>query len=273
MLTNEYVDAVFQIISSNERPHGLKASTLGQLIRRGLPNESWSTFGFRSLKSLLLHLEQQSLIRTGDDDTGAFAVWVSKTTSVATPPQTQKYSPLRKDVWLAFVASQPHGKRFVDRTSGTVRMGLQDSPHPAEQWTEIVPIPETEQKDWARHFVATHCASQTKLLSTLTGPTWFTQFANELRASSPELSRLWNRVRSEKVSSHVKSWCEKHKIEPEIAFAQRADVTPQAAHSGPIAGSIEPRRAILLAAISKMSTDELVQLSIPARYLLREMGI
>lgn len=270
----EYLDSVLQIIRSNGfKLEGFKASTLGALIRRALPDDDWRDHGFPTLKSLLQHIEQNSsAITTGNDSSGAFAVWIkTRPPEAISTALARKYSPLKKEIWLAFVSAQPLGKRFIHRTSGTVRMGLRESPHPAEQWVEIVPVSDNEQRRWAESFIESNCADSALKIS-LDSPHWFSLFASALRNLDPGLARNWNRSRSERISKHVTACFEKHKLDPAIAFVQANSTVSEP----PVAdkkGTDERARVVLLAAIARMSTNELAQLPIPARYLLREVGL
>lgn len=280
MQPTEYVDAVFQIIKTHEQPDGLKASKLGQLIRRAFPNEPRKSFGFQTLKDVLTPLEQRGLIRTGEDRDRAFAVWTTGETQspIAVVAPTKKYNPLKSEIWLAFVSSKPLGKRYMHRTDKTVRMGLVESPHPADQWVEIAQIGEEEQKSWARKFATTSStADPQRLIAALEGPNWFVEFVKALRVVEPNLAREWNKTRTEKVSACVAKWCEQHKIELSTVFAQRPLREPSVGAIGTLEGSLRQgstrdARELIMAALSRMSAHELSQLQIPAHYLLREMG-
>ncbi len=279
MNVSDYLDSVLQIVRTNERPSGLKASTLGLLIIRSLPGERWTKFGFPTLKSLLQQLEQRGVVRLGDDAQGAFAVWPASAlkpgplpTPMPTPPPSQKYNPLRRDFWLAFAAASTLGRRFASRTTGAVRMGLAERPHPADQWIEITPISDEVQKGWAKQFLVEKGRQEPHLLAALDAPTWFVQFVQALRHCDPELTWQWNRTRSEKVSGVVRRWLEEHKLEPEIAFVQQ----PQPSYLRSIARTSKDEtraRDAVLGALSRMTTDELAELPIPAKYLLKELGL
>ena len=112
-----FLSAVSKLILSNypkDPLRGLKASEVGLLIRRGLPEVSWESFGYPKLKGILADLEASGLIRTGVDEKQAFTVWLPGTPAStiersATQPQQQglaqrePFRPLRKAVWSAFV--------------------------------------------------------------------------------------------------------------------------------------------------------------------------
>jgi hypothetical protein len=277
MQVNDYLDAVLQVIRTNQRPEGLKAATLGQLIIRAVPNERWKSLGFPTLKSVLLQLQNRGSVRLNPDSQGALAVWYLETPPATPPtlqapgPGTQRYNPLRKDFWLSFASAQPLGRRFANRTDGTVRMGLEERPAPADQWTEITPVPDAEQKAWARQFLSDQSLGENHhLQSALEHPNWFTEFPRALRTIDTALSFNWNRMRSERISAAVRRWCEEHKIDPELAFEQHGrGKRPES----PVTVQNDTPRSLILGAIQRMTTDELLQLAIPAKYLIRELGL
>jgi hypothetical protein len=271
----EYVDAVYQIIRTYERPEGIKASALGQLIRRALPSEPWTNYGFHSLKDVLAPLQQSGLIRLDARD-GALAIWLDskneRPNRLASP--TTKYNPLKKEVWLAFAVARPQGRRFMHRTLGTIRMGLSESPHPADGWVEIEQISDEKQKSWAKAFVNSQGGKFLSAGAALDDPAWFTVFGKALREIDRDIGHQWNVTRTEKVSACVNDWCEKHKIDLSLVFAQRvprAGTVPQTLQSK--STNDATTRDVLLAALSRMTTHELSQLAIPAHYLLQELGL
>jgi hypothetical protein len=265
---SQFLDSVVQVIRANGGERGIKGSTLGQLIRRALPDQHWQACGFPTLKALLQELVKQQQVRIGNDDQGAFAVWLlAKPADLS--PQRQRYNPLRQDVWNAFAISYPSGRRFMHRTSGAVRMGQVERPTPADQWAEFEAIGDEEQRKWAREFVA-ELEGGNQFTEAVNAEDWFRRFPRELRLSAiPDVGRKWNRVRTERVSAHVRNWCEENKIDPELAFQQQASADLA---FRPASASV-PRetRTVVLAALARMTTDELLQIPIPAKYLLEEV--
>jgi len=277
MQVEEYVDAVYQIIRTHDREDGVKASSLGQLIRRALPSEPWTVFGFRSLKEVLAPLEQRGLIRM-EGRGGALAIWLAgkDEKQITSAAVTKKYSPLKQEAWLAFAVPRPPGKRFLRRSDGTIRMGLSEIPHPADRWVEIEQICDDKQKAWARAFANGLGAKFQSTLGALDDPSWFTHFGRALREIDREQGHQWNVTRTEKVSACVNDWCEKHKIDTSLVFEQRSRRVPSSAIK--MEGVVKPTkegatRDLLLAALSRMTTHELAQLQIPAHYLLNELGL
>jgi hypothetical protein len=222
-------------------------------------------------------LEQRGLIRL-DGSGGTLAVWLTKKEDQQIPlaSATKKYSPLKQDAWLAFAVPRPPGKRYMNRTNGTIRMGLSEIPHPADRWVEIEQISDDKQKTWARAFANGLGEKFQDALGALDDPSWYTQFGKALREIDHDKGHQWNVTRTEKVSACVNDWCEKHKIETSLVFEQRTRrVTSLASQSetGARPGHQGNARDVLLAALSRMTTHELSQLPIPAHYLFQELGV
>jgi hypothetical protein len=277
MQVDEYVDVVYQIIKTHERADGVKASALGQLIRRALPSEPWTVYGFHSLKDVLAPLEQRGLIRM-DGRGGTLAIWLTEKEDQQVPlaSATRKYSPLKKEIWLAFAVPRPPGKRYMHRTHGLIRMGLSESPHPADRWVEIEQIADDKQKTWAKAFATALGGKFLSATGALEDPSWFTQFGKALREIDRDKGHQWNVTRTEKVSACVADWCEKHKIDTSLVFEQRAPrvasvATEIEANTKP--GNQGTAREVLLGALSRMPTHELSQLPIPPHYILAEVGV
>lgn len=270
MTADEFRSAVFQIVSNNCSPSkGLKASALGNLVLRSL-GESWQQHGYARLKDLLQDLEKRGQITLGIDEQGALAVWLgseSPTTAQPAPPSTS----LRKEVWLAFVALSPKGRRFLNRLTGAVRMGLTDSPSPSEQWIEITPVSDTEQRRWAQQFFSEHLKpNQIDARELLSGQSWYVEIVRRLKAINEDLPVQWQRTRSAFVAREVHRWSLENSVGPGFLFDTPAPQQHQEDEG------VTTRRTLfvsgvrdqILSALARMPTSELVELPIPAKYLL-----
>ncbi len=268
MTREDYLAAVFKLIQADARSvAGLKASTLGILILRELPGH-WKTYGFWSLKELLQELERRSLVRLASDTQNALAVW-PKEVAVAAPdrPPFKAWIPMRKDVWTAFVSALPLGRRFIERTSGAVRMSLYDTPQPPNQWVEIRRIGDEAQKAWAREFLdSVGAGSNGELREALGDASWYVKFPQTLRQTNLEWHYQWNRTRSERVFDHVQRWCTESSIDQTLVLQTPPRPTALLGAIAPPLSSNEGARKQVLDALTRMPTEELLNLSIPAKY-------
>lgn len=151
-------------------------------------------------------------------------------------------------------------------------MGLDEAPTPAEQWVEIKRVTEEMQKAWFCDFLAAKdLAGDSQLRDDLGHAMWFVRVPKRLRALNPDFVKQWNWVRSEQVTKHVFNWCDENTLPRTLVLrsAQPAEPPPVPAATEPMTVNI---RENILAALNLMSTDELLSLPIPAKYLLATMN-
>ena len=273
-----FLSVVADLIVSNypeDEQRGLRASEVGLLVRHALPETNWSEFGLPKLKDILVELERQGRIRTGVDAKFAYTVWLGeekvreRSDRPLLPPQSnlRRFRSLRKAIWTAFVADRPHGRRFLNRIDGTVRMGLLEVPSPASEWVGINPVPQDTQRSWAREFLAQcQLSEHNELLATLETDLWYRDFVQKLRELRQDDAGLWLRLRSERIIEHVHEWIEKNGVPQDHVF-EAQEAPKRSVHVRGI-GKYPDLREGLIAAVESLTTDELLQLRIPARKLL-----
>jgi hypothetical protein len=269
----EFLLATLNLIrrhNSSTTPEGLKAAQLGTLLRRTYPDVDWTVYGYLKLRDFLSDLESQGNIRTGLDSKKALSVWLpSAEPSLATataPAPTHPFRPLRRDVWSAFITGNPGDHNFVNRQSGVVHFKATEPPVPAEQWVEVAPISQGTQQQWARQFLAEHHPiAKAETVSTIDMPNWYQVLPHALAKESPLLSAAWNRQRSRKVQEHVLGWCRTHGVPENLVF----ETFPMRRSDWPVAPAAPlDLRAALLDAISRMNTEDLLEIQIPTKHLV-----
>lgn len=271
MIVDDYIAQAMQVLATNlHHPDAsLTAAVFGQLLRQANPQKTWKDFEFSSFKRFLEALEQRGLLELVETDKRALAVKSRTTAQVpagATPKRANNYNPLRKAVWAAFVFSVPEGQRYMHRRRGDVRMGLRQSPTPIDEWVEVSPVEETTQKAWGREFANGDVTAE----KALTHPQWHTEFPKALAAIHPRMRGDWNRLRSERISEHIKQWAIHNGVSHEILFEQ----DDAAAYNKPNLESVDssspddPNRQAILAAITTLPTSDLMRLWLPVGVVL-----
>src|SRR5579862_2239898 len=121
MTRDEYLLAVTQLIRNTDvASTGLRASTLGNLILRSLP-QHWREHGYLALKDLLAELHRRGQAVVGEDPKGMLSVRVPAPAQAIAATQTKawpKFVRLRTEIWRAFVDPVPAGERFLHTISG-----------------------------------------------------------------------------------------------------------------------------------------------------------
>lgn len=277
MSVDDYFDFALQVIKSNLNPDRgyLHVARLGVLLRNSNPGVTWQKFGFSTLASFLGVLSERRQIDVIETEKGALAVKLPEGDFRLQPPQSPPaYNPLRKPVWVAFVLEEPGGRRFLHRVSGRVLLSIQQAPAPVDEWVEITPVSSDEQRAWAREFLATKQIEREDAARALAADEWYKEFPRVLRELDPPLLREWNQIRSSKISELVSSWCAANAISTALVFQfePRVPRVPVVRTRLPVervaTRPTDDVRKIVLEALSQLPTEALLEIPIPAKYLL-----
>ena len=274
------------------------AATVGMIIRRRFDGPRWKDFGYSSLKELLIAMDRDGLLHVGESEHGALAVAVADGSrrpcgTDAGSAQAQASGtlekaesldedsavrrPLRSTFWIAFAIDKPDGLRFLNRSTGEVRLGLESAPMPEAEWIEIERIPDDEQRGWARDFIdQKKLATDNQIREAIDSQSWYQDLPTALQTQSADLAKEWNRKRSENVARAVFKWAKEKGVKPEYAFGS-SNLKPQLIRSKkksqPVSSLDENQvRKIALQAISQAPTDWILDIPIPTKYILRALA-
>lgn len=146
-------------------------------------------------------------------------------------------------------------------------MGLPEESSPDSDWVEITPVTQDTQRSWARDFLKQNeISDEGEFLASLEGDFWYHDFVEKLRVNRPDEAQTWLRFRSSKIIQIVQEWTKHERIPQDLVFE-----TPQPfERHAPTRDTrrYSDLRGGLIAAVESLTTDELLQLSIPARTLL-----
>ena len=271
MTESDYLADVLRVIKDTFRPSdpsgSMPVATLAYLVKQRLKFD-YAQLGFGKFKDVLTALEKRGEIRTGLNTRGAYAFWLGGTapTSATNALTVAPFRPLRSQVWFAFIGEAPEGRRFLNRITGDVRLGLQTPP--GSEWCEITPIQSADQKAKSTQFLADYALdSVPELRSALESQRWFSEFPRALAVINPQKASDWNALRSDWVTAEVEKWCAKNDVKSDLVFEQYHG------RNAPIVRQ-RPRgdlRRLLLSAIERMPTDQLLDLPIPPRLIVGEL--
>ncbi len=275
MSTQEYLCDAFRIISENFRSNdptgGMTAASAAYLVKRIVGDHR--DYGFPKFKDVLAALSTEGRLRTGTNSKDAFSLWLTEGTAPSAKPfqTSDRFRPLRNQVWFAFIASQPEGKRYLHRTTGEARVGCAEAP--GESWAEIDPISSDSERDNARQFLENNDVDDTRIQSAIDGERWYVDFPQQLATKSPHLAVEWKRERSSRVIDYVTKWCDQNDVDQKVAFESFVPVKPPsttrfAESTRNVGPANDDLRGVLLEAIQRMSTDDLLSISIPASHLI-----
>ncbi len=270
MNPQQYLKEVLEVLKSTFQPSdssgSMPAATAGYLVRLKTGHDH-TTFGFAKFKDVLNELERQGLIRTGTNTKHAYAIWLTDTSGTPPAPESPTvpqvpFRPLRNPVWFAFVSESPHGKRFINRVTGEIRVGIDESP--GGDWLEITPMNPATEKEEAIRFLLDNKIDVPDLRRTLSSARWYYEFPQALATVNQQLASRWKRERSNRVLAEVERLRGRFDIASEHLFE----------HERPRSRELPPQqepaelRQILLRAVQHLSTAQLLELQIPARLLV-----
>lgn len=278
MNRDEYLDRVYQLLRQSFRPDdpsgSMTVATAAYLVKQHLGVDQ-TAFSFFKFKDVLAVLENRGLVRTESNSKQAFALRLLPTSEDGQQgsagvcratddldPQTV-FKPLRQPIWLAFVVESSNRRKFFHRLTGELR---NDVEQPTEgDWIEIFPIDPAEEKTEARRFIEQHqLGENTAVCASLDAERWYFEFPMILASVNPDLAVLWKRQRSRRVVAKVENWRTQHNVQAELVFER--EFQKQVAFPK-LQPPVQLRQA-LLSAISQMSTDRLLELTIPSKLLI-----
>jgi hypothetical protein len=173
--------------------------------------------------------------------------------------------------------------------SGAVVVGQASAPGALAEWIQIFPIPKLTQQQWARDFLVKHAlGSDSSVASAVLSERWYLDLPSRLREIDPSLFVAWNKERTQKTMEEVERWCKENRIPTDSVFysphprvqsrslelstttqihtTRSVIVDPTIEAEVPTQGDAY-LRGKLLQAISSMTTDELLELRVPLKYV------
>lgn len=273
------VQELSQFIADAVRAHfeqtgrRMTGAALADIVRRKYPELDYGRLGLTRLADAVQQAESQGLL-VRHRDVKHLEVSPNADTPAAAPATVTGFVRLRAEVWRAFVFVTDPSAHFYDRETGTL---ISIAPTDTDRITQlsasdrhvrIASILAADQKEWMREFIATRPALQ-GLDAPIDVHGWWTVFSVWLRDHSdrdPAAARAWSIYRAGKVAEQVTAWAKENNIPSSALFQNpRADNgRPTSSDSDDIAN----RRAIL-AAIAEMSYDDLIELRLPLKYVVR----
>src|SRR5690606_4673859 len=119
------------------------------------------------------------------------------------------------------------------------------------------------QRDWARRFLEAKGLLDEPIRLAIDEPDgWYRCLAARLAERSQAVLSEWNRLRTLQVTKHVASWCRESNVQPALV------VDSEASGNRLREGGSADLRSCLLKSIEAMSTQELLELRIPARCMI-----
>ncbi|MEX1042318.1 MAG: hypothetical protein WDZ51_16925 [Pirellulaceae bacterium] len=288
--TSVSLDTILDFISSFCIEHCQKTGRrtdgagLADAIRLRFPGFKFSDIGLEKLSGAVRIAEQRGLVVRHRD---VKHLELSPGPQSTSPPGTEikasvvNSAPrLRPDIWRAFVFVDTGMASFFNRSRGEVRSTSRRSPERYEElksdpeFVLIDPIQAGVQQEWMREYLKKH-AQLNKADAPIEQGQWWVDFPLWLRETDPTLEREWNQFRSGKIYSHITAWANQNNVDVTMVRTQQK---PAPAHcrsprvGGKFTGPTEDAELIkkaIIAALAEMPLEQLENLSIPIRFVIR----
>ena len=292
MKSSIFAEQAIAVIREMAEPGQLiTAANIGLILRREFQGPQWKTEGYSTLKEFLICMERDGFLRVGESEHGALAAAVTekpppkrkqeKCSSQDGPEKAESHDqttvinrPLRSAFWNAFAIASPPGPRYFNRATGELRLGQTIEPESIGEWVKVESIPDDEQLGWATSFLQERkFADEKELLATLRSTDWYRALPRALRLRSNKIAAEWNRTRSRNVARHVYEWATSNGVNPNFAFEPRKRKKqlmsrPRVVATENLDGD-DLGRQLILDALSEAPTDWLLEIPIPAKFILR----
>ena len=178
-------------------------------------------------------------------------------------------------MWKAFVFLPQTRAAFFDRLRNRVVTSCDDDESGTDRYVEIKAIAADEQKEWFRQFVSSS-DELTPSDAPLDDEFWWRACPAWLRDHNPSLEYQWRGFRADCVTRHIRQWADGHGIDSAAILAPATKTPASSSHKPSHSGSHRPddrTREAILSAIRDMPIEELENLSIPLRYVLRHFDV
>jgi len=246
---------------------GTNGAFLANAIRGRFPGFSFEQFGIAKLSEAVSLAETRGLVQR-DRSVRHLEVLPPgvgmRSVVRQAPPDRPPH--IRADIWRAFVYIGQTGARYFDRQAGRVPESTEGGINQeSERYVEIKPIPLNVQQEWMEEFL------RSKGLGAHDAPIHdaycFTKFPIWLEGQDATLEREWKRFRVLRVADWVREWASDHNVAVDQFFAI-ARPRPEIEGAERAANERLIREAII-AAVNDLPIEQIKDISIPVRYLLR----
>lgn len=268
--------ATIKEIQASRASDEVDVAQLGTILRKD--SKEWTAHGFERLSAALAQLKEAGQIEVFRNDKAVLKVrsprpspQTSQLSTDATSSELrQRFVPLRSSVWFAFASGARGHQRMLNRKDGKIWFG-EGQPPTDPDWVPIDAIQADAQKEWAKEFIERSCAGALKVaaLESLSQSDWFQSLPAALAKEDPLLPRSWNHIRSRQIIEHVKVWAREHKVPEDVLFVQFKNTESPGQSLPPEQRPPHDLRQALLSAVSKMPTEDLLDLQIPSRLLIQ----
>lgn len=250
-------------------------AALAEAIRQQFPGRSYEQLGVNRLADAVQLAEKEGRLVRHRDVTHLEVSPSESTPQSPTVSAVSRSSYVRPDIWRAFVFITNRYAHFLDRTTGRLITVAVDSTAEIQSYRDdrgyirIESIAPETQQEWMRQFVASRESLDLED-APIDDEQWWIAFPSWLQKQHSESIQAWRRFRAERVMALVRTWAAENAIPQDTLFAPPrafAPVDPGVTHR--LNEAEDATKCAIIEAIKEMPFEQLQDLAIPVRYILR----
>jgi hypothetical protein len=282
--TESRVVELLQRAKDNSQSDGFLGASLGTLLRRLDSTFYPGVLGDPNLATLLLRFPEIGNVERKSGGGDFYFRYVDGGTLSSASTSARVY--LDRQLWLALTDPPANQVSYIDLSNNRIiaaasaadpndeqNSAVSEEP---ERFLSVPAIPQVEIKQAARTFAAEleDRDHSERLLAAIETDPWYQTFFNV--ASELGRSNSWRQTHRAFVVSWAIDWLQRHDIEPRAFLRNnlgtparnRGDSRSQTERAVSILPQGENLRKVVFKAVARMSYEELLNLSIPLRYLV-----
>jgi hypothetical protein len=290
---NELVQFIVAFVGdrADQTQRPVQGTAIAQAIRTRYPGMSYHQLGVERLADVIRIGEREGLLQRRRDVSHLEVVpGVGSAPNVpvlSSPEPELRY--VRPDVWKSIIFFQSRSTHFFDRvTARVVECDLTDADRLKQfedgtRYVKLEMIPASAQREWMKEYLKTASVADAES-APIESSRWWLDFPKWLQDRNPELEAGWRVYRIQSIISYVRSWAQQNNVPVTAVLSDRpsysdysrkvpgASTRPCPA-SNKIESSDQRIKDALVKAISELSLEELANLSLPVRCILRHFVV
>lgn len=259
-------------------------AVLAHAIRADFPNLPFHHFSKGWLAEIVKAAETEKLliriqgVQHLEVQPGSAAEKLEAAQEVLVGKPVQRY--IRSEIWRAFVITGSDEVHFLDRdTKQLITVTASDSTAVSRyndnpRYELVKPIPAEKQQSWMREFLSLKKLDDKE--APIQQDRWWQEFPVWLREQNQSLEQEWRRMRGRWMFADIRNWAGEAGIDfRTLSRPSKTILEVPSEYLPDISPTVEnpAERKAIIAAVADMPIEELKDLKIPVRYILRYLKI
>jgi hypothetical protein len=269
------IDELLTFIAKCTREHfsrtqkPLAGALLSHLIRQEFPGLDYTKLGLTKLgDAIRIAVDRRLLQRNAIvSHLEVLPIEPAANAVAAQPPETAGANRVfvRPEIWRELVFSGVRRPAYFDRSTQQIRhLGNTGASTPDASLVQIDRVPVETQISWLRDFLKSRASLTNDTQEYLHG-----LLHGQIDQLAPTIARDWRVLRTGKIVEHVRAWAQRNGIDVASVLVPKSATKKSNVSRMERTQEISDVRRAVCAAIQEMTLEELEEISIPLRYVLR----